>query len=294
MSQFESNIINIYGQKGKAWLDSLQALVHKSAEKFNLNDLKPIPNLTYNYVLSGKMEDIPIILKLGIDLEALEKEALVIKCFQGCGVLKLFAQDKDLLLLERAIPGDSLKKYFPKMDGQAINIVCNVMRKLHQAPISSTLPHIKDWLAILHQQHHEIPSELLSKAKELSTRLLQTAGPDVLLHGDLHHDNILQNGNDWLVIDPKGVIGEALFDVGAFIRNPIPELLNQENTKSLIDFRIDMFAKCLNASKERILAWSYVQAVLAWIWALEDRCDTTYWQELTKLLNVTSKRITRL
>lgn len=43
---------------------------------------------------------------------------------------------------------------------------------------------------------------------------------------DLHHDNILQNGHAWVVIDLKGVIGEPAYEVSAFIRSPIPELLH--------------------------------------------------------------------
>jgi streptomycin 6-kinase len=293
MTEFESKIISINGQNGKAWLDALPFLVQKSASRFGLEHLKPMPNLSYNYVLSGVMKDKPIILKLSLDLETLEKEALVIKCFKGYGVVNLIAEDRGLLLLEGLIPGYSLKKYFPEMDAQAVDVVCKVMNKLHQAPILSTLPHIKDWLAIL-QKNHAIPRKLLLKARALSSKLLQTAGPDVLLHGDLHHDNILKNSNDWLAIDPKGVIGESLFEVGAFIRNPIPELLSKENPEAFIDSRIDAFANCLNASKERIIAWSYVQSVLAWIWALEDGCDTCYWQELTKFFNVMSNRIMRL
>ena len=109
--------------------------------------------------------------------------------------------------------------------------------------------------------------------------------PDVLLHGDLHHDNILQNGNDWLVIDPKGVIGEPEYEVTAFIRNPIPELLTHADAPNIILNRITHFAKILELSERRIIDWCFVQAVLAWIWALEDGCDASYFEQLTKVFN---------
>lgn len=73
--------------------------------------------------------------------------------------------------------------------------------------------------------------------------------------GDLHHDNILQNSDDearysfsdggWLVIDPKGVIGEQAYEVAAFIRNPIPELLTHDDAPTIIHNRITRFAELL-------------------------------------------------
>jgi streptomycin 6-kinase len=54
MNTFQSNIINIYGEKGKAWLDALPRLVAAISSKLDLRHLKEVTNLTYNYVLSGE------------------------------------------------------------------------------------------------------------------------------------------------------------------------------------------------------------------------------------------------
>jgi streptomycin 6-kinase len=141
----------------------------------------------------------PIILKLGLDHEALNRESFALKCFAGYGVVKVLAEDKSMLLLERAVPGASLKRYFPDREQESIEIACSVMKKLHQANIPAThnFPHIKDWLAAL-DKGWPIPNGYLQKARKLRDQLLKTTGPDVLLHGDLHHDNILQNGDDGL------------------------------------------------------------------------------------------------
>jgi streptomycin 6-kinase len=89
-----------------------------------------------------------------------------------------------------------------------------------------------------------------------------------LLHGDLHHDNILQNGKDWLVIDSKGVIGESAYEEAAFIRNPMPELLTHDNTPNIIPNRITRRAGLLELPSQRIFDWYFVQAVLSWVWAI--------------------------
>jgi streptomycin 6-kinase len=286
MTTFHSNIISIYGEKGKAWIDELPQIISAISSKFDLRDLIEVTNLTYNYVLSVFQGDNPIILKLGLDHEALTREAFALKCFGGYGAVKVLAEDKEMLLLERVVPGISLKSYFPTNENESIEIACRVMKKLYQASIPNhhNFLHIKDWLAAL-DKDWSIPDWYLKKAKKLRDQLLQTAKPDVLLHGDLHHDNILQNSNDWVVIDPKGVIGRPAYEVAAFIRNPIPELLNYADALNVMHNRVTRFAELLGIPAKRIFDWCFVQAVLAWAWAIEDGCDTTYFEQLTKIFD---------
>ena len=286
MKTFEQNIINLYGEKGRQWQENLPNLVTQLANTYGLSNLKPVNNLSYNYVLSGFQGPQPIILKLGLDIDGFKREAAALMAFEGSGVVQIFSENTGLLLLECAVPGISLKSYFPENDDQAINITANVIKRLHKAPIPSThaFPHITDWLEAL-DGDLEIPVQTLQKAREIRDKLLKTAEPDVLLHGDLHHDNILQNGDDWVVIDPKGVIGEAAYEVAAFIRNPMPELLTHADAPNIIHNRIIRFAEPLNIPAARILYWCFVQAVLSWVWAIEDGCDASYFEQLTKIFD---------
>ena len=286
MTAFHSNIVSIYGEKGEAWLTELPELVSAISSRLGLRDLKEVANLTYNYVLSGFQGDNPIILKLGLDHEALTREAFALKCFAGHGVVKVLAEDYGMLLLERAVPGIALKSYFLIQEKESIEIACGVIQKLHQSNIPTThnFPHIKDWLAAL-DKDGAIPDGYLKKARKLRDQLLKTTGPDVLLHGDLHHDNILQNSETWMVIDPKGVIGEPAYEVAAFIRNPIPELLNHADAPNIIHNRVTHFAELLELPSQRMLDWCFVQAVLSWVWGLEDGCDTGYRERLVEVLH---------
>jgi streptomycin 6-kinase len=130
----------------------------------------------------------------------------------------------------------------------------------------------------------EVPAHYLQKARLLRDDLLKTLDKEVLLHGDLHHDNILQNGDDWMVIDPKGVIGEPAFEIAAFIRNPIPELLTHKKALNIILDRINRCSEILKFPKQKIINWCYVQAILAWIWALENKNDDFYFKNLADLV----------
>jgi streptomycin 6-kinase len=283
---FESNIINIYGKKGQQWLGDLPKLITQVEVTYGLSNLKPVEALSYNYVLSGFQGSKAIILKLGLDIDGFKREAAALMAFSGFGVVEVLSENNGLLLLECAVPGVSLKSYFPEKDDEAINITANVIKRLHQVPIPShhPFPHIKDWLAALDKEWN-IPHKYLQKARKLRDQLLKTAEPDVLLHGDLHHDNILQNGDDWLAIDPKGVIGESAYEVTAFIRNPIPELLTHADAPNIIHNRITRFANLLGIPAKRILDWCFVESVLSWIWNIQDKLDTEYFVNLTKIFN---------
>lgn len=162
------------------------------------------------------------------------------------------------------------------------------MKKLHQTRIPKVghFPHIKDWLNGL-DKNWDIPTNYLNKARQLRDDLLATSATPVLLHGDLHHDNILQNGADWVVIDPKGVIGEPAYEVAAFIRNPIPELLALEDVVNIISNRITLFSTILELPRQRILEWCFVEAVLSWAWALEDGCKESCFKQLTQIFDKT-------
>lgn len=286
MQALENNILSIYGKKGQQWLDDLPRLIANIEAAYGLSNLKPVKNLSYNYVLTGFQGSKAVILKLGLDIDGLKREAAALMAFSGFGVVQVFSEDTGLLLLECAVPGVSLKSYFPENDDEAINITADVIKRLHKAPIPShhPFPHVQDWLAVL-DSDLKIPAQTLQKARELRDQLLKTADPDILLHGDLHHDNILQNSNDWVVIDPKGVIGEPAYEVAAFIRNPMPELLNHDDAQNIIHNRITRFSELLELPSQRILDWCFVQAVLSWVWAIEDGCDTSYSQLLTKIFD---------
>ena len=91
-----------------------------------------------------------------------------------------------------------------------------------------------------------------------------------LLHGDLQHYNLLfDRRRGWVAIDPKGVIGEVEYEVGAFVRNPVaqPELFLARST---IERRLKKLTNRLNLNYERALRWSFAQAVLSAIWSIED------------------------
>jgi streptomycin 6-kinase len=108
------------------------------------------------------------------------------------------------------------------------------------------------------------PAKLFQRADELRAELLSSTDRSVLLHGDLHHFNILHSDRSgWLAIDPKGLAGDRGFDVCQFLLNPrpLPVSVNRR--------RVDMFCAELDLDPGRTRQWCLVHAVLNACWSFE-------------------------
>ena len=241
---------------------------------------------TQNYVVmcySARYQS-DVVLKICPTMDIIhEQKALTY--FNGNGVVKLLDYDIENkgLLLAYVKPGTALKSLFPIHEAPTIEIVAQVIQKLHahaqNAPLHD-FQTVNQWLDLLKtHRSHKIPDALIKKASRLADKLLSSQRKVVLLHGDLHHENILQNNNEWIAIDPFGLVGEIEYEVGAFIRNPVPELLDQPHPKDIIIFRIERLSALLGFEKQRLIDWSFVQAVLAACWS-----DWVYYVTFAQLI----------
>jgi streptomycin 6-kinase len=115
-----------------------------------------------------------------------------------------------------------------------------------------------------------IPAALVEEARQWFISLARSQQAPRLLHGDLQHYNVLfDSRRGWLAIDPKGVVGEAEYEVGAVLRNPFerPDLFV---ATGMVERRLTRLSDRLSLSVDRALAWSFAQAVLSAIWSVED------------------------
>lgn len=261
MEKLISNISSIHQEAGKTWLNSLPTLSQEICKKFGLSKMNPIKNMSHNYIMSGFKGKTPVILKIGIDIESLKKEALALKAFQGFGAVKILGELDGALLIKRAMPGT-------KLDTNDIETACKVMKRLHDAPVTNhEFPHISDWLKVLDKGWNVEPM-YLEKARSLRNKLLNNSAKQVLLHGDLHHENILKNVDEWSVIDPKGVIGAPINEVWKFIRD-------MENDTAFI-------ASFFGFDLQEVREWYFVQLVMSSCWNLEDKITPNIFEDLYK------------
>ncbi len=115
-----------------------------------------------------------------------------------------------------------------------------------------------------------MPEKLVGEAEALFGELLLSEGEPLLLHGDLHQENILSAGRrTWLAVDPKGVVGEAAYETAALLHNPVGAL-DAPDPKVLLKRRLDVLSGELKLNRARVRCWGLAQAVLAAYWSLED------------------------
>ncbi len=107
----------------------------------------------------------------------------------------------------------------------------------------------------------------------------------MLLHGDLHHFNILRGQREpWLALDPKGLIGEREYEIGALLRNPDLEKLDDRALMKLTLRRIALLSEIFGFDRQRLTAWCFAQDVLSVWWGIED--NEPGWEPVPRLAAV--------
>lgn len=271
---FTSNIIDVHGQKGRSWLMDLPNLTAAIASEWELDSLEPFDNLTYAFVAKVRTKNGQAVLKLSPPCSRTAREITWYHHQKkGCARLLRWDSNTGALLLERLNPGVSLKqKVIDGNDDEATMIIAKTIIELVQ-PVESDIndfPHVKDFENSLKLLHQKIDHELYRVALNKFHALIGAKFEPHLLHGDLHHDNILSDGDSFKAIDPHGYVGPAAFEVGAMIRNPYDAFPKALSLKETIERRITILANALPFRRDEILAWSLIYTLIATSWSLED------------------------
>jgi streptomycin 6-kinase len=198
----------------------------------------------------------------------------VLDAFDGKGIVRAIDHIGGAVLLERLQPGDPLVSMsVDGRDEKATAILADVISRLPACAPTGSIATVQEWGQAFDRYRArgggDIPVPLVDAAQHVYAQMCASQSRPRLLHGDLHHYNVLLDSTrGWLAIDPKGVVGELEYEVGAALRNP-SERPDVFTAPSVIMRRVDRFARALNLDPERILAWAFAQAVLAAVWAVE-------------------------
>lgn len=242
---------------------------------------EPYPRAQHYVCAVNCRDGTPAVLKLGVPGGAgLAREAASLSAFAGRGAVRLLRADleRGALLLERVMPGRCARELVPAHDSEAISVAVDVMRRLHRPAVPGTeLPGVATQATALRDYAARygdagpLPLPLVLRAGELIGALCASATERVLLHGDLHHDNILRATREpWLAIDPHGLIGDPGYDVGTLLFNPDPANRDEALT-ALVPARVAQLAAELAMPAELVVAWGFVKAVLSEVWSVEDQ-----------------------
>ncbi len=273
--------LDLFGEEGQAWLENLPAFLASLEKRWNLRLEEPF-ELSYNYVAPGvDLDGNEVVLKTWLVNVEMISEMESLRLWGGRGIVRLIEHDLDAgaMLLERLRPGTTLAEV--EDDDEATRIAAQVMRELWiPAPVDAQglLRTAEGWAQGMKRLRDEFgggvgpfPRHLVEAAESWFEDLLTSAGPMRLLHGDLHHWNILSaERRPWLALDPKGLVGEAEYEPGALLRNRWPENADREEIKRVTGRRLAILCEILEADYQRILGWTMAQAVLSAWWSYED------------------------
>lgn len=265
----------------------------KVIQKWELKNVHLLsPDYPYVFKAQQMREQREVVVKLGVDPDLFKNEVDALQHYHGRSCVQIFDVDfeQSALLLELVHPGESLKQLFPFHDEKAVQACAKILEALHKVPAETgeKFSTLQDWFQFLkHKSCAILPKMQLDKARALAQELLDSSSTSVLLHGDLHHENILTSSvHGYVAIDPKGVLGDPAFDVAAFMRNPIPEILACEQPEKIIARRFELFSELLGFDLERLRAWTYVGAILACAWNIEDSLPHEELLDIAYLLEV--------
>ncbi|MGD8822268.1 MAG: aminoglycoside phosphotransferase family protein [Anaerolineales bacterium] len=283
-------ILQLFPESGSQWLQSLPETLEHCTKSWAISLRPPQRESTASYVISAQTDDgRPAFLKCGLpDNKEFVSEAWALRCFDGRGAVRLLQVDfeRGAMLIERAVPGHPLSMF--EGDDQATRMAAVLMQRLWRpAPECEALPTLEAWALGFERMRQRyqggtgpLSAERVDRAERLYAELNASTEEPQLLHGDLHHENIVSGDREaWLAIDPKGVIGDPAFEAAALLYNPIPMVRSHSNPKAMLSRRVDLLADVLGFSRQRIRDWALAQGMLSAWWCIEDGTgDWEYWQ----------------
>jgi streptomycin 6-kinase len=274
--KFIRNTRHLCGAGGRKWLNDLPRIIAEIERNWSISAEKPFRNLSYNYVAPCVRADgSKAVLKIALPLENPEifNEARYLEAANASGAIRLFELDEDrrAMLLERTIPGENLKEVCGDDEIKAVEIAIPVLQKLLKTPPENSLFRTLDeWFDNFFTKaaRTNFPGEFQTKARRIYEELSSTS---YLIHGDFHHENILSATREpFLAIDPKGIIGDAGYEIAVFLNNHLWWLANGQNLREKIEAGVRLFSEAFEIAPANLRRWAYVQIVLSAWWTFED------------------------
>jgi streptomycin 6-kinase len=114
------------------------------------------------------------------------------------------------------------------------------------------------------------PLKTVEIVEEMIKALFAENRPQVLLHGDFHHFNILSSERGWLVIDTKGVAGPAEYEVAPLLINPGGKVPDETEAIRRTQRRIAILAGRLGFERQQLWRWALCHSLLSAWWDLAE------------------------
>lgn len=257
--------------------------------KWQLKNIKLVVQTKTSNIYKANYKNKDVILKQLTDIGRIhEAPGAIALSHWTSGAVELIDHDEGAHLLD-FVPGDNLEKLVKGGNDKLVpEIICNTLNKIHITGVSSknNIMSLNNSFKSLIKRAQESPAcpSYIRAGYEIAMELFSSPKDEVLLHGDIHHNNIMQRSDgEWVVIDPKCLWGERAYDYANCFYNPDgdPEIV--ENKKRIL-FYASAFAENLNQPVSRVLKFAYAHGALSVSWEMDRGRDGLRRQKIMKLI----------
>ena len=231
------------------------------SKRWKLSDLEFFEHYSINLIFFCKSEIYgDCVLKIGGNSQDYEfaAEYNVLREYNGKQYVKVYESDIDIparrkvMLIERVFPGETLEN--EQSLEKRLAVFSELFNGLHIEPQNPDIyisygefieNDAKNCLKEnAGKENTKILVRHINKAKELYSGLIEKYNKKMLLHIDLYWGNIVSSGGGkYRIVDPKGVIGDPIFEMG---QNLLEECFKYKNQPESIEFIFDYFEKSLD------------------------------------------------
>jgi streptomycin 6-kinase len=266
------------------WLQRVPNLLTQCCKEWGLRLDEPYVAGAAGYAVRAELADGTAgVLKLVYPHRESEHEADALAYWDGDGAVRLLARDDSrwAMLIERCEPGTRLSEIDPDA---ALDVLISLLPRLWRPagpPFRPLADEAAWWVSYLPEQWEgagrPFERRLLDAAIDALTSLSPTQGEHVLLHQDLHGENVLSAEREpWLVIDPKPLTGEREFGLASIVRS-----FEFRHSRREVLRRLDRLASELGLDRERARGWAIGQTIA---WAFDSAYLPTHAQTARWLL----------
>lgn len=290
MPQVRANM-EALGPEGHTWLALLDERVERARTEWGLELGYSLPGGRDSLTLRALRDGEPVVLKITLAGEDLDREVALLTAAQGRGYVRLLEHhvDEGILLLESL--GTSLESQLssarPDAPWAVVERVASTVTTTWDLPVDlASEPTADTYIAAtLAAEIRELSEQVdanefsraINRALAYAEQRLAAMDPErlVLVHGKPHPGNIisvhhLREGAEtgYVLIDPVGFRCEPEYDLGVLLREGTREILAAEDSVVMLRDRCARLAEDTNTDAESIWQWSYVQRVASGLRAL--------------------------
>lgn len=276
--KFKTNIINLYGNEGEIWVKGIDNLIEKYINKYKIENIELVDNLSINLVLKAKSQQYGnIILKIAPATRTLISEASALEYYSSkySAMCYYYDEEDETMILELLSPGINLFD----LDNQEerIKVFSNIANNIMFNPENNENFKIfekrfYDKIMCVEENKEEFLDikEIIDMSIQVYNTIKSKNLPKYVLHGDLQHKNILKSEDNWKVIDPHGIVAERAFETSIFI---LSEFIHNNMKVSELNNLISSVSKYFLENEEILKNALFVTLVEKIIWLRHSRYD---------------------